>query len=98
MNPEFNDYIEVFKKLSLKKKKELTIREMKLVITFLNKLKQDLKMPDDILLNKEMLDVEKENASEEDFVEAVFVYINAIKESLAEYLDVTTDFIYEEGY
>lgn len=96
INTEFDEYVETFKKLPLLKKKELTIQEIKVLIALLSKLNQDLNVDDRILLNKEILDLQKDTQTEDDFVEAVFVYINIIKETLSDYLDVTTDILYEE--
>lgn len=96
MNEAFNEYVEVFKTLPLAAKKEETIKEMKMLIALLSKLKLDLNIEDNLLLNKEVLDIQKATATEDDFVEAVFVYVNTIKESLADYLEVTTNILYEE--
>lgn len=96
MKDAFNEYVELFKTLPLAVKKEETIKEMKTLIALLSKLKLDLKIEDNLLLNREVLDIQKSDATEDDFVEAVFVYINTIKESLADYLEVTTDILYEE--
>ena len=41
-----------------------------------------------VLFNREITDMNKEECSEDDFVEAMFVYINSIKELLASYIDV----------
>ena len=96
INAEFDEYVETFKKLPLLKKKDLTIQEIKVLIALLCKLNKDLNVDDRILLNKEILDLQKDTQTEDDFVEAVFVYINIIKETLSNYLDVITDILYEE--
>ena len=49
---------------------------------------QNLGKENTILLNKEVLDVKEGVSSEEDFVEAMFVYILMIQESLASYVDI----------
>ena len=41
----------------------------------------------ELLLNKEVLDIKDKNSTEDDFVEAIFVYILSIQELLASYVD-----------
>ena len=84
-NQVFNEYVEKFKKLPLDRKKELTIEEIKKIIGFLITLKKYSGLSEDIMLNREILDA-KGASTEEDFVEAIFVYAHVIEETLAEYL------------
>lgn len=86
---EFNEYVEKFKKMSLGKKKEVTIKEMKKLIAFVSLLKEKCGAPKEILYNREILDTNSENVSEEDFVEAIFVYANIVKEAFSEYVSYT---------
>lgn len=86
---EFNEYVEKFKKMSLDKKKEVTIKEMKKLIAFVSLLKEKCGAPKEILYNREILDTNSENVSEEDFVEAIFVYANIVKEAFSEYVSYT---------
>lgn len=86
---EFNEYVEKFKKMSLSKKKEITVKEMKTLVAFVTLLKDKCGAPKEILYNREILDTNSDNISEEDFVEAVFVYSNIIKEAFSEYVSYT---------
>ena len=45
---------------------------------------------------KEILDLNKEIVSDEDFVEAMFVYVHSIQESLGEYFNVVSKYLYRE--
>lgn len=92
---EFDKYINEFKKLPLKRKKIEVINELKKFLAITIKLKQDLKIEKEILMNREVLDI-KESMQEEDFIEAVYVYLYSIEESLGDYLDTITNLIYEE--
>lgn len=83
----FNAYIEKFKKLNLQDKKEITINEINRLLIFLDKLNREINENCKILLNREMAGIKKEGSTEDDFVEAVFVYINSIEEALANYVD-----------
>ena len=80
---EFNVYIEKYKKLSLEDKKKLVEKEFEELIVVLKKINEDMGNNPKLLFNREILDLKKDNASEDDFVEATFVYINSIKELLA---------------
>ena len=85
----FNEHVEKFKKLSVEKKKQVTISEMKQLLVLITLLKEKFNVPQNILYNKEILDANGDNVSEEDFVEAIFVYINIIKEAFSEYVNYT---------
>ena len=88
-NPVFNELIERFKELPLSRKKELTIEEVKKIIGLLVTLKKQVGLAENIMLNKEILDVGSNDINEEDFVEAMYVYMHTIEEALAEYLERT---------
>ena len=75
-------------------KKDLVIEESKKILAFLEKLKNDFNVQGKILFNKEILDV-KNSSSEEDFTEAMFVYIHSIEESLGEYIDMISKILYK---
>ena len=54
-----------------------------------NNYVEKFNIPEDILYNREILDTNDEKISEEDFVEATFVYTYIIREAFAEYVDKT---------
>lgn len=79
----FNEYVEAFKKLSLANKKKIVQNDFKELIALLKEIDNN----DFVLYNKEILDVEIENQTEDDFVEAIFVYLSSVKEMLADYIN-----------
>lgn len=85
---EYNKYIELYKKMSLKDKKEALEKEIKDTLVFLMKLHEENGWKAELLLNKEVLDIRDANSTEDDFVEAMFVYILSIQEMLASYIDL----------
>ena len=85
---KLNNFVEAYKKLSLIDKKVALEKEIKETLALLEKLHQNLGKENTILLNKEVLDVKDGVSSEEDFVEAMFVYILMIQESLASYVEI----------
>lgn len=82
-NEKFNQYVEDFTKLPLEKKKEIVNKQMKKVLAFIEKIKHDLNINSEILFNKEILDLNKKDSTEDDFVEAMFVYAYSMQESLS---------------
>lgn len=93
----FNEYIEVYKKLSLKKKQDLVVEEILDIFKFLNKLKQDLNLDNNVLFNKELDDLKNVDFTDDDFVEAVYVYMCSLKEYLADYIETVSKLIYKDG-
>lgn len=79
----FDEYVEKYKNLTINEKKDLVENQIKEIIVVLDKINERLGKSNGILFNKEILDLEKENATDEDFVEAMFVYLCSIKELLA---------------
>lgn len=89
-NEDFNDYIEQYKKLKLKDKQKIIINLLKEDIMVLHKLITEQEDEDDevkMLYNREILDVNDDDYSEEDFSEAVIVYLYSIRELIAEYIE-----------
>jgi len=79
----FNNYVEKYKQLPLKEKKQLVEEQIKELLGVLNELNENYGKNPKILFNREILDLKKEDATEADFVEAMFVYSYSIKELLA---------------
>ena len=69
----FNEYVDKYKHLLLKDKKELVEKEMEELLVVLNALNEKYGDTPNVLFNREILDLKKEDATEDDFVEAMFV-------------------------
>lgn len=82
---EFNDNVNAFKKLRLEDKESIVENELKEIISLFEIVakQSDFK----ILYNREILDTVG-NHTEDDFVESVYVYIQSIKEILADYINM----------
>ena len=81
--------------LPLQEKKTIVHEEIKKTLAFIEKAKTDLNINKELLLNREVLDLNSNNISDEDFVEAMFVYVHAIQESLGEYFEVVSKYLYK---
>ena len=87
-NEYFNEYIEKYKNLSLEEKKENVEKEFQELLTVMDALcKRHGKNPK-ILYNREIEDLKKSYAPQDDFVEAMFVYVHSVKELFASLMDV----------
>lgn len=85
---KLNNYINSYKKLSLVDKKKTLEKEIKVILALLEKLHENLGAKSNFLFNKEILDIKEGVSTEEDFVEAMFVYVLSIQESLASYIEI----------
>ena len=86
-NNEFNEYIEKYKKLSLKEKKLQLKEQVEELVAALYALNERYGKDPKILYNREILDLKNEDVSEEDFVEALFVYSYTTQELLASFIE-----------
>ncbi len=82
----FNKIVNDYKKLKLEDKKQVLLTEVKELMAVLNYLNGSKNKDGKVLYNREILDIEKKDSSEEDYVEGLFVYIKIIKELLGDYL------------
>ncbi len=94
-NEAFNEYVEIYKKLPLQKKKSIVNEEVKNLLAFIEKANNDLNLNDTLLFNKEILDLNNENVSDDDFVEAMFVYIYTIREAIGKYFNEISKILYK---
>lgn len=94
-NKIFNEYVEKYKTLPLQEKKNIVNQEMKELLAFIDKAKKDMNINDEILFNREILDLNSDNVSDEDFVEAIFVYVHALQESLGKYFNEVSKILYK---
>lgn len=85
-NEVFNDCVEKFKKLSLEDKKKITEKELMELIAILSSINKNNNINEKILFNREISDIKKENSSYDDYVEVIYVYVNMIKELVADYI------------
>lgn len=92
----FNNYVAAFKLLPLQEKKVRVVSEFQKLLTFIEKAKQDLNVQSGVLYNKEVLDLNSNQVSDDDFVEAMLVYVHSIQEALGGYFNETAKYIYRK--
>ena len=82
----FNDYINKLKKMNLNSKKFELFESLKEFVSILESLSKTENIELNYLNTKEIEDLYKENSSEDDFVEAILVYVEIIKDLVGQYL------------
>ena len=85
-NIEFDKTVEAFKLMSLTEKQRVVIDELKEILAFMDMTMTLSGLKCEVLYNKEILDTQHDY-TEDDFAESVYVYINAIKDLMAKYVE-----------
>ena len=86
LNETFNDYLAEFKKLSVAGKRSEIINNLKEFIAIFDALATHEGIELDYIKSNEINDLDNENVSEDDFLEAAFVYFEVAKSVLGQYL------------
>jgi len=92
----FDELMEKYKDLSLADKQKENISELKELLALLNKVCVDMGLEKSLTLNKEVLDINKEGATIDDYLEAEYVYINEVKNHLGIFVEAIADAFYEQ--
>ncbi len=93
---DFDECVTAFCDLETHKKREIIINDLVETLAIINKVANDIGQKKNILLNKEVLDAKNlKECSEDDYNEALFVYIESIRESLGSLLEQIDYYYYE---
>ena len=90
-NSQFNDLVDKYKNLNIKDKHKQVIKLLKEDISIMKSILGEKGIKTEMLYNREILDLNSINYTEDDFAEAVFVYVYCFREMLADYIE------YSEG-
>ena len=91
----YEEFISSYKELSTTEKRNEIISELKKIIALLSKVNTDIGINNNLILNKEIIEAIETNASEDDYLEGIYVFINCLEELFGNYLEHTTKNIYE---
>ena len=91
----FDEYIKRFKEYPLKEKQSIIIEQLQMLSSLTNNLCTEIRAKNDVLINRELVDVKKDSYTEDDFAEAVIVYLNSIQNSICDYVNGITDILDE---
>ena len=87
LNNAFNEYIEEVKKMDISSKRDELLNSVKEIIAFFESLAQNENMELHYLVNRELIDLNGTNVSEDDFIEGLLVYVEIAKNIMGEYLE-----------
>lgn len=82
----FNAFIDEYKENTLMNKQKIVISELKELIALFQKICSTQNINHELLVNREIIDVNKDNYTQEDFAEAVYVYIQMYKEIMSDFM------------
>ena len=85
MEDNFEQYMADFKKKPLKEKQMLIYEQLKMLAGLTNSFCKEINSDNEIIINKELNDLNKENYTEDDFAEAMIVLINSIQNSVCDF-------------
>ena len=86
LNSSFNEYLETFKQLNVPEKRMEIIRAVNEITASFDMLASEANVKLSHLKSKEIFDLKEGYESEDDYLEALLVYIENAKSVLGEYL------------
>lgn len=87
MQNEYDLFMEKYVELPLEEQRKHLINSLKFILGINMQLCETVNTPFDILYNKEVSDLDNEDVSEKDVLEAAMAYIYLIKKSSTLYMD-----------
>ena len=83
----FSGLMEYYKLLPTQNKREEIISTLEELISYYTKICTKFGVMPDMVLNKEMLNVKREDLTEDEFLHAVFAYLNTLQDISAQFID-----------
>lgn len=80
-----DEYMEYFKSLTLREKQGVVIDQLKMLASSSSAICKEIGSDNEVLANKELLDVNKDSYTEDDFAEAVVVLVNSVQNSFCDF-------------
>lgn len=93
MKEDINEYMQFFKEQSLKEKQSIIYKQLQMLAGFTNNLCKEIDVKNDVIVNRELLDLKDDNYTEDDFAEAIIVLINSIQNSICDYSSGVSDLL-----
>lgn len=92
----FTGLMEYYKKLPIENKRSEIVNELEEIISNYSKICTKLGIMPDMMLNKEMLNINRKNLTEEEFLHALFAYLNTLQDISAQFINTICD-IFEKN-
>lgn len=87
----FSGLMEYYKLLPLQNKRIEIINELEELIAYYSKICTRFGVMPDMMLNKEMLNINRDNITEEEFLHAFFAYLNTLQDISAQFINKVCD-------
>ncbi len=88
--------MEYYKHLPLELKRKEIISELEDIIASYSKICTQFGVMPDMVLNKEMLNINKRNLTEDEFLHALFAYINTLQDISSQFINKMCDVMEEK--
>lgn len=89
----FTGLMEYYKLLPIQNKRYEIVDILEELIAYYSKICSKFGVIPDMALNKEILNVKRENITEDEFLHAIFAYLNVLQDVSAQFIDKMTDVI-----
>lgn len=83
----FGNLIEYYKVLPIETKRNEIISEIEELISSYSKICTQFGVMPDMVLNKEMLNINRKNLTEEEFLNALYAYLNTLQDISAQFIE-----------
>ena len=83
----FEEFMNYYKSLHMESKKDMLLNELKLLAASTNKACKSLEVDNEVIVSDDLADLNKDNHTEEDYIEALMVYTCSIKNSFCDLID-----------
>ena len=87
MNENIDEYMDYFKEQPLVEKQSIIYEQLKMMANLTNTMCKELDIENELILNRELLDLNNDNYTQDDFAEAIIVLINSIQNSICDYAE-----------
>ena len=87
----FNGLMEYYKRLPKEIKRNEIISELEELISNYSKICTKFGVMPNMMLNKEMLNINRKNITEEEFLHALFAYLNTLQDISAQFINKMCD-------
>ena len=92
----FGGLLEYYKKLPLNEKRNEIIDELEDLISKYSDICSKFGVMPNMALNKEILNVKRKDIKEEEFLHAIYAYINTLEDISSQFIEIVSRIIIEE--
>lgn len=87
----FGGLMEYYKLLPIENKRNEIISELEELISNYSKICTQFGIMPDMVLNKEMLNINRSNITEDEFLHAIYAYLNTLQDVSAQFINIMSE-------